>query len=349
MANEAALLEQEAPATETPEPSLRETIESAIDEHSEDPNPPAETGSQPTEATTSDSTPTTPSKEPPQPAESALQAQTPAPSQVATAELKAPSQWKPAVREKWNMIPREVQEEIIRREGDSMRLIGSVGSKIRFADSVAQELAPFNNQLQQSGVTPQSFISDVFTSVRTLSSGNPQDKAEVVANIIQSYGVDVRVLDSLLSQRINLPPEVLQARHIITRSHYKEQEQRAGLQQQNALEAEKTLASFGADPKHEFLEQVRHLMADLIEAGQSKTLEDAYSSAIWAHPDTRKILLQREAESRAASKGRRAAAARFASSSVSGNPSIPGGPAVNPENLTLRQSIEAAIDEHTSL
>ena len=49
----------------------------------------------------------------------------------APTELKAPSSWKPQVREKWNAIPREVQEEIHRRESDNLRLIGSVGQKIK--------------------------------------------------------------------------------------------------------------------------------------------------------------------------------------------------------------------------
>jgi hypothetical protein len=343
MANEAELLEQEPVVQEEPEPSLRDVIEDAVDEHAESPPSQESTGSTPTEVPSTAPTPLT--SEAPAPS-----APTPTPSQATPpAELKAPSQWKPAVREQWNRIPRQVQEEIIRREGDSMRLIGSVGPKIRMADFVANEVAPFTEQLQSAGISPQSFIGDIFSSVRYLTSGTPQERAEVVANIVSSYGVDVRLLDGILSQRINLPPEVNRARQILAREQVQQHQQKQTVDYQNALEAEKSIAAFGADPKHEFLEQVRDLMADLIQAGRAQNLDDAYASAIWAHPDTRKILLQREAESRAMAKNRRAAIARVASSSVSGSPSLPGGNQPNPANMSLRQSIEAAFDEHSSL
>ena len=266
---------------------------------------------------------------------------------AAPAELKAPAQWKPAVREKWNALPREVKEEIIRREGDSMRLIGSVGPKIRLADEVGQHLSEFLPQLQQAGIQPSAFIGDLFASVKALSKGNPMERAETIANIVQSYGVDLKVLDHVLTQRIQAGPNDAAARRAMAQAQAVLQQQKQGQQQQTEVQTQKALAAFAADPKHEFLDDVRDLMADLIEAGRAKTLEDAYAAAIWAHGDTRKILLQRDAEARAAAKGQRANAARRASSAVHGSPTTSG--AAGNENLTLRETISQAFEEHSNL
>jgi hypothetical protein len=345
--NEADLLdpEVEAPAVETPaaEPSLRDTIAKAFDEQEAKVTEPTPEGEEPAAKPAAEpGTPAADAK--PEAKTSEQEAAKPA----EPGELKAPAQWKPAIREKWGALPLEVKQEILRREGDSMRLIGSVGPKIRLADEVSNHIQPFAERLQANGVSPSAFLGDLFTSVKALTSSNPQEKAAVVANMIQSYGIDVRMLDAMLSQRLQQPPEVAEARRLAARAESTIQQHQQSIEHQNSLEAEKALAAFGADPKHEFLDDVRDLMADLIEANRATSLDDAYSAAIWAHPDTRKILLQREAQARTEAKANRAAVARKASASVHGSPA---GSAVAPTkaNMSVREAVEAAFDEHTSL
>jgi hypothetical protein len=263
-------------------------------------------------------------------------------------ELKAPPQWKPAVREEWNKIPRAAQEEILRREADSLRLIGSVGPKLRLADEVNQHVAPYLENLKANGVTPSAFIADMFDTVKALTSPNPQDRVEVIANVVLSYGVDLRLLDHVLSQRIQGGPQQIAAQRELANAQHRTQHLQSQLDMRDADESERAIAAFAADPKNEFLGDVRDLMADLIEAGRATNLEDAYAAAIWAHPDTRKILLQREAQARATSKTKRAAAATNAASSVHGTPQGSAQMTNMRPNMSLRESIEAAFDEHSS-
>lgn len=341
--SDSAVLE---PVELTEEPTLRDIVEDAYDEQVKEESV-VGGDTKPAESVTPDATP-------PAPGEKAQVPEGSRPTEAATTapatpgELKAPSQWKPAVREKWNALPLEVKQEVLRREADSMRLIGSVGPKIRLADEVSTHLQPFAERLQANGVSPSIFLGDMFQSVKTLSSGSPQDRAEVVANIVQSYGVDLRTLDAILSRRLAGGPEAEEARRLSARARGVLEQQALTTQQQSSAEAERTLAAFAADPKHEFLADVRELMADLVESGRVNTLDDAYSATVWAHPDTRKILLGREAEARAAVKNGRAAQARRASSAVHGSPSVgTGGILINP-NASLRETIEAAFDEHSS-
>lgn len=265
-------------------------------------------------------------------------------------ELKPPSQWKPQVREKWNQLPREVQEEVLRREADNLRLVGSVGQKIKFADEVSQHLQPFAERLVENNVPPQAFVADVFTTVKTLSQGTPEEKATVLANIIQSYGIDVRVLDSVLSTRLSAPPphpELLAARQEAARARAQLARQDQVVTQGIQSKVQETLEKFATDPKNEFFYDVKDMMADLMAAGRASTLEDAYQACIWAHPDTRKILLQREAQSRATSRSQRAAAARSASSAIHGSPLHSNAANVNP-NASLREDLEQAFDDHST-
>jgi hypothetical protein len=90
-------------------------------------------------------------------------------------------------------------------------------------------------------------------------------------------------------------------------------------------------------------------MADLMEAGRAETLEDAYAAAVWAHPDTRKILLERQQLQRAQAKGQRAMAARRASSAIHGSPAAGFAGAQLNSGASLRETLEAAFDEHTNI
>lgn len=336
--------------------SLRETLEDAIEEHDVDheiipaddsaEKAPVAKAESPATETPAETVPAVPAVETVAPVAAPVATE---PAPVVTTDLKAPAQWKPQVREKWNALPREVQEEVLRRESDNMRLIGSVGPKIRLADEVQGYIAPFQARLDAAGVAPQAFLGDVFSSIRTLAEGSPEQRATVVANMVHAYGVDLKTLDAILTQRLNLPPEVMQAQELAVRARQVLDGNARQAEQQTAAEAERAIAAFVADPKHEFIADVRELMADLIDSGRAKTLEDAYSAAIWANPDTRKILLQREAQSLAATKNTRAAVARRASSSVRGSPAVPGTAAAAHESGSLRDAIAAAFDEHSSL
>jgi hypothetical protein len=327
------------------EPSLRETLEAAVEEH------PFEGETPTTEVKTEVSAPESKPQEvkpPVAPVQEGKPVQGKPVAPGAPQELKAPAQWKPDVREHWNKLPRAVQEEITRRESDSLRLIGSVGPKIRVADEVASELSPFVSRLQENGVPPMAFVKDLFTTVKSLAGGDPVTKAEVVANIVQSYNVDLRALDQALTRRVSAPPEVHQARQMMARMSHQQAYQQASQEEQSMAAAGQAIAEFGADPRHEFLSDVRDMMADLVESGKVDNLEDAYTAAVWANPNTRRILLQREAQSRVQGKTNRAAAARRASSAVHGSPATMGAAQMN-GSMSLRESIEHAFDEHTSL
>jgi len=157
------------------------------------------------------------------------------------------------------------------------------------------------------------------------------------------------MLDAILTHRLQVGPEAFEARRLAARAQAQVQQHESRIEQQSAEEAQQALTAFAQDPKHEFLDEVRDLMADLIEADRATNLEDAYSASVWSHPVTRKILLERQSQERVANKTARAQAARRASSAVYGSPTNGSGGRPMNANATLRDTLEAAFDEHTNL
>jgi hypothetical protein len=101
------------------------------------------------------------------------------------------------------------------------------------------------------------------------------------------------------------------------------------------------LETFSNDPKNEFYLDVRMDMATLLESGRAKDLKDAYDKAVWANPETRQVMLERQAVELSKKVSKRAAAAREASSSINGS----GEPVSHQvDSANLRAVIESAWD-----
>jgi hypothetical protein len=350
-------MDPKAPAPVEEEVSLRDTVAAAFDEDQKNtestPEPvvaaPAKEPGAPAPAAAAGATPAPDAPAPVAPA-AAASATPAAPAPGAPPEIKAPAQWKPAIREKWSALPREVQEEISRRESDMLRLVGTVGQRMKMADQLNQTLAPYAQEFQQAGVDPMAFIGSTMATVQTLARGSEEQKAMVLAGLVKQYGINVGALDRALSGVIAAPPpdpNIVALHQRLAGIEQFTNQQMQNMQTQLRGNAAQTLESFAADPKNEFFNDVRFEMANLIETGRAQSLDEAYQTAIWANPDTRAILLQKDAEARASAANARAQQARRASSSVHGAP-LAGVPVSNANDMSLRQSIEASIEQLAS-
>jgi len=127
------------------------------------------------------------------------------------------------------------------------------------------------------------------------------------------------------------------------------------VEQQNADGIRGEVAAFKADGRHEFFDDVRLTMADVMDAaakrGIEMSMEDAYQRAIMIEPEVRKVVESRGMRMSASQAARTLAAARHASSSLSTGPAPPAARmAVSAgANPSVRASLEAAIDTlHTN-
>lgn len=273
------------------------------------------------------------------------------PAVDAAQALKAPTGWKPTAREHWGKLPAEVQAEAIRRDKDAAVATTRAARAEEQLAPWHQALAPYQAMLQASGGHPAQVVTGLLQTAHGLSYGPMPQKAQIIAGLIKSYGVDIKALadavdgqpqqqmqpqgfnpDALLQQAEARVMQRLQAQRDVT------------LQQRAAVE----MQDFAS--KHEFFEDVRQEMAHHLQVanamGRPLTPEQAYRYACNQHPDIAPVMQQREAAKLAAENAVKVQRSRTASSSVRGQPAM-GNPN-GAEPMSRLEVLSAAWDEAAS-
>jgi hypothetical protein len=269
--------------------------------------------------------------------------------------FKPPAAWRAGAKERWATLPPDVQEEVTRRERESSIAIQQNAESRHQVDAFNQMIAPYRSVMAAEGTNdPIVAVQNLMQTATTLRLGTPMQKADLIARLINVYGVDVQTLDGLLSGQAN--PQV-QEQDRIERllqerlAPYQQfmQEQQSYRQQQTGQlqsEAARAIDAFMASPEAEFASdpEVAATMADLLDVAsrrnRSMSMKEAYTQACNMNPEISKILAQRTAALKAPVDINRA---KNAASSVVGGP-MGGGPATS--GSSIRDSILAAMDRN---
>jgi hypothetical protein len=277
----------------------------------------------------------------PAPAEAAS---TPAPVEsTPTPTLKAPANWKPAAREKWAQLPPEVQAEAVRVHHEVQKTLQETTQARRTAEALDATVRPYLPLIQAEGGDVMRAVGSLLQTAAALRTAPPAHKAQLVAQLIKTYGVPVDALDAALvgetSQANHAPPEYRDPRVDQMLSALQAQKAAQAKAEQDRAAAE--VESFKAEA--EFLDDVREDMADLIEVarrrGVALSLKDAYSRAVAMNPDVAEALRQREAAKAAQTANAATAKARAASSSVRSSPAA----APSKSDDSIRALLEAGL------
>lgn len=285
----------------------------------------------------------------------AAPAQEQQPQAPAKEELAAPIGWKAPAREHWKTIPRAAQEEIIRREKETAQTLRESSTARKLAQDFQSTISPFLPLIQAQNSNPLQAVKNLMTTAAGLSVGTAVQKAQIVREIIQNYGVDIQTLDQVLSgqpvqqgtpqqqQNIAPPPWATPLFQFMNTV----QQTRQQREQQMVSEAEAETEAFAS--KNEFFEDVREEMADLMEVAAKRgvilSMDDAYKRAISMNPDLSKIVSQREAAKKASSNNIQRN--RNAASSIHGSPRN-GPTGAKSGDDSRRSAIEEAWDAQTS-
>jgi len=352
---------------EQTQPSLRETLESAFDEHDqaggsaadtqESVRPAAEDAQEerPAADTSRDERGRFKAKSggelaaPESGDAGAGEAQArPAEPVQATAEendplAKAPQSWKPGAREAWSQLSPDVRAEVYRREREAQQVLQETAQARQVYQHLGGLQQKFGAALAAEGVNVLQATENLMGVAARLRLGTPLEKAQTAAAIIQQYGVDLVALDHLLSnQPMPAQPQMMQADPRVDQLFQRlEQAQRQRVEQAEQ-KAVQEVEQFGTN--REFFEDVREDMADLLEVaakrGLDLTLEAAYDRACQLNPEISKVLAARAAAKSAGTAQQSTQRAKAAASSVRGTPS--GVPSSGP--MSLRETIEQAME-----
>jgi hypothetical protein len=263
-----------------------------------------------------------------------------------TTDSRAPVSWNATARETWKDIPKGAQDYIAQREREMEVGIKKYAENSNRARAMDQVLQPYGQYFAVNGGAGES-IKALLAQGATMQMGTPTQKAQMVANMISQFGVDISTLDNMLVGKpadpsVQQSSEVQQAvqQAIAPFQQYmtgmNQQRQQAEQAHNNQIGNE--VETFASDPANEFYKDVSNDMADILDMAANRnlpmTMPEAYERACALNPDIARIKTNRTAAVSAANK-------RRAGASIHGTPGGAGGLA---SPGSMRDAIEQAWD-----
>lgn len=241
-------------------------------------------------------------------------------------ELRAPQSWKPSVREHWGKLPPDVQQEVLRREREIGRSLQETADARQFREGFQRAIQPYEGMLRGEGKEPLAAVGELLQVSQALRTAPPVHKAQLVASMIQTFGVPVEAIANALDgvpqqgqpQAAQQPPHDPRFDQFLASLEQQKAAQARAQQEEMATE----LSRF-AEGK-EFFEDLKPYMADILDVaarrGVSLSLEDAYTRAVQMHPDVSAVVKQREAAQAATATTAATQRSRNAATSVKSTP-----------------------------
>lgn len=206
---------------------------------------------------------------------------------------KAPQSWTPAAREKWNAIPEDIRKEIVRREEAAVNGVRQLQEKYAPHEHFTNALAPLIQEAIQHNVAPEAYINQVMSAERVLRTADVPGKFQALLGIADQYGIPLReIINESVGQKVLGAPQQAQAPAVHPAVAAQLQEMNRWRAQQESQAVSQTVEQFSQGK--EFFSDVRVMMADLIDSGAARTLDEAYDRACWAIPEVRTVMLQRQ-------------------------------------------------------
>lgn len=268
---------------------------------------------------------------------------TPAPAEP---KIQRPSSWKKDYWADFDKIATEnpkLAAYLNQREGEFASGVSTYKHEWEQAKPLIDALAPFQPILQQHGINPATWISNLGNAHHRLAMGSPQDKVAMFQKLAADYQIPVQlaVQDQqgqwqLLGQQQMQPQQPQFDPSVIPRLVQQE------LQAASTKQALETFLQ-EAPEKHPHFEAVKATMAGLLQAGLAKDLPSAYEAALRhpMHADLFEAIQQqqREQQEAAAREAARQKVGRARSNAVSTPSSTPGGQMKTTGDKGLRDSI----------
>lgn len=212
------------------------------------------------------------------------------------------------------------------------------------SEAVTRTLAPFEGLARSQGMDSMQYAGSVLQTAAALHMGAPAQKAQIIAQLINTYGIDVDSVNSAMQgqpQQAQRTPSPIDIRAEVARTLEEERRTR-----ENAENYEAVMAFQASQP--EFLDSVQPDMVELLRLdrarGGNMTLQQAYDRACKMNDEVQAVISQRKAADDAKKKAADMAASKAAASSVRSQPaSVPAG---KPKGL--RATLEDAYENLTS-
>lgn len=256
-----------------------------------------------------------------------------------------PKAWAKDFHEKFSTLPDDVQEYVTKREEEAERRLSTVDSERRLGIDLKEVVTPYMATIQAEGGTVTGAVKDLLNTAYVLRTGSPQQKAAIVTQVIQQYGVDLHQFQGQAPQQYQQPAfDPNKFKSEIISDLRKQQSHDIVMSEINA---------FASNPENKHYSAVEPLMASIMSSptflrsgNAQQDLKDAYQQAIWADPSVRSILQSEQSQTSEEKRKTELESKRKAGSSVAGSPGMSASSTVPKNNSnTLEDDIRAAMVE----
>lgn len=262
-------------------------------------------------------------------------------------EAEAQEEYKPRFngytnheREVLAKLPADVQKIIDAREEKFHRGVDQFRGGYQAAQAISKTLAPDAQLLQQYNITPVEWINRLVTAERQLRTSDPATKLRTLQGLANDYGIDL--------QHVSQVPFDQTAYQL--QQHNQALQQRLELAQASTQSAEVAQAvefinEFGAS--HEYFDELRPIMADLLDKGLAGDLNEAYEKAKRLEPTVfekwQNSQFERKQQEQAERANQAAKTAKAAAVSLKGG--APIGRSSLPTPATTQDAVRQAMEQ----
>ena len=334
--------EQEVQTADEPKtPTLKETLQAAMQGEDSLPEPPAEKMEEVV-------------KEEEQPEETEEVAEEKVEEQAPKLEaISAPKHWPKEEQEIFNAWDANVQHQVMDRykamEGDYTKKTQALAKYKKRNESLDEIYGPFRDDFQRAGMDEVAATRQLLAAHKYLR----EDPQQALKWLAQSYGVDLKAVndDTAIEDEYADPQmkamqqQIAQLQGTITN----QQQQAQNMQKQEVqamIDNFQTAKDADGNLKHPHFDVVQNQMSGLISSGVAKDIESAYDMAVYANPETRAKVLEekvknetkQEVKAEAVQKAKKQQRVNVKGSGTPSNSAVPSG-------MTLNETIKFSMKQ----
>lgn len=260
-----------------------------------------------------------------------------------------PSSWRKEYWGHWDQLDPNLAEYLLQREQEYAKGVSTYKTEAEKAKQLWSAIEPFSPVLQQHGISPDRWISQLGNAHMRLVYGSPEEKRVLFEQLARDYGVD-------LGQQPQITPEANELNYlkqVVSNLYYQQQDLLTRQQREAQSQIESEIQKFVGDTEnYPYFEQVRETMAQLLESGVAPSLADAYSKAVRLHDDifAEQQQKQLQAKQEAEMREKEARLSKAKAAAVSLKSSSPTGEtrSANSKKGDLRSALSDAFDTVTA-
>lgn len=193
----------------------------------------------------------------------------------------APKSWKKDVAQGWGSLPPEYQRYVHEREAQMHAGIEPLLPKAELADKITEVAKPYMQTLQGLGVDLPRAVGALMRVDHGLRTLPYDQKLQLLQQTALSYGVDLSGQLQTAQQTMDPAFQNTQNELVQLKGQFSSfmQQQEA----QKAQTAQEEIQRFAKDREH--FDEVKPVMAKLLQSGIASGLEDAYEQAVRLTPE----------------------------------------------------------------